>query len=100
DDGKQYDYSREHECKAGMAHLFDEWGPGIDPDSCQEQSKPKVAQDLICGGRQVPDDRTGAAEPTEDERDHERTSGKAERDGPDAGDRDRNETDERSERNS
>ena len=58
-----------------MAHLFDEWGAGIDSDSCQEQSEPEVAQDLIGRGRQVPDDRSGSADPAEDQCDDKRAAG-------------------------
>src|SRR5262249_59386304 len=78
DDGKQDDHSSEDERETGMAHLFDEGGPGIDPDPRKEQGKSEIAEHLIGRGRQVPADGSGAAEPAQDERDDERASGKAE----------------------
>ena len=76
-----------------MAHLLDEGCAGIDPDPGEKQGKPEVAEHLIGGGGQVPDDGSGAAEPAEDERDDERASGKTKGDCPYAGDRNWNETD-------
>src|SRR5262249_11765852 len=99
-DGEQDGHSGEYELETRMAHLLDEGSPGVDPDPRKKQGKAEVAKHAVSRRRHVPNDRPGASEPAEHERGDERTSGQAESNRPDAGDRNGNEADERSERDS
>ncbi len=77
--------------ESALRHGAHERLPGIDADCGEEYCQAVVPQHDVGGQRHDPEQGPGAAQLAEDEGDDQRAARDAERDNPDAGDRNRNE---------